>query len=395
MFVSAIIAAAGRGRRLGGDVPKQLLQVEGRTMLERSIQPFELSGAVDEIVVVVPNDFIDRVAALLGGLRTPTHVVPGGARRQDSVAAGLDAAAPRADVIAVHDAARPFCTVALAERVIHAAVESGAAIAAVPAHDTVKEARTGADARFVARTLPRERIFLAQTPQAFTRAVLLDAIAVGQSGVDATDEATLAERAGHVVQLVRGEATNVKITTEDELHMAQAVTAQARGSAGLPRVGFGYDLHRLVEGRRLVLGGVEIPGDRGLAGHSDADVLCHAVTDAVLGGAGAGDIGQLFPDDDPRWKDAASLDLMRHAVAVVHGRGFMIHNVDAVVITDWPKIRDHADAMRHNLAGVLSLDPDRVSIKGKTSEGVGPIGRAEAIAAHAVAMVSSEGSEPA
>ncbi len=395
MFVSAIIAAGGRGARLGGDVPKQMLDLGGRTLLQRSIEPFERSHSINEIVVTLPNDLIESASALLEGLRTPTRVVPGGVRRQDSVAAGLDAASPRADVIAVHDAARPFCTEALVERVVRAAAETGAAIAAVPAHDTVKEARIEPDATLVEATLPRERIFLAQTPQAFRRRVLLDAIAVGQSGVDATDEAALAERAGHAVQIVQGEAANVKITTEDELQMARAITTHDRGRSVRLRVGIGYDLHRLADGRRLVLGGVEIPADRGLVGHSDADVLCHAVTDAILGGAGAGDIGQLFPDDDPRWKDAVSLDLLQRAAEVVEARGYRVENVDAVVIADWPKILDHAAAMRLNLAKALTIDPDQVAVKGKSSEGVGPIGRGEAIAVHAVAMVSGEASAPA
>ncbi len=388
MFVSAIIAAAGRGQRLGGHIPKQLLHLGGRTLLERSIQPFECSDVIDEIVVVLPSDLIDRGSLTLAEFHTPIRIVSGGARRQDSVAAGLDAVASKAEVIAIHDAVRPFCTVSLVERVVRAAAETGAAIAAVPVHDTVKEARIESDTTLVAATLPRERIFLAQTPQAFTRHVLLDAVAVGRSGVDATDEATLAEHVGHAVRLVPGEAANVKITTEDELGMARAVTAPDHGPSRVLRVGIGYDIHRLVGGRCLVLGGVEIPGDRGLIGHSDADVLCHAVTDAVLGASGAGDIGQLFPDDDQRWKDAASVELLRRATAVVDSRGYVVENVDAVVITDWPKIRDYADAMRQNLGEALTIDPDRVMVKGKTSEGVGSIGKGEAIAVHAVAMVS-------
>ena len=395
MFVTAIIAAAGRGTRLGGHVPKQMLDVGGRTLLERSVRPFEQSNAIDEIVVALPSGLIEQASAMLARLGTPTRFVPGGARRQDSVAAGLAAAAPKADVIAVHDAARPFCSESLVERVVRAAAETGAAIAALPAHDTVKEVRAGGDGTFVTATLPREQIFLAQTPQAFSRRVLLDAIAVGRSGIAATDEAGLAERAGHEVRVVPGEATNMKITTEDDLRLARAVTTGDRPPSPLLRVGVGYDLHRIVEGRRLVLGGVDIPGDRGLFGHSDADVLCHAVTDAVLGGAGAGDIGQLFPDDDPDWKGAVSLELLRRATAIVHARGYRVQNVDAVVITDWPKIRDHAAGMRENLADALSVDPDRVTVKGKTSEGVGPIGRGEAIAVHAVAMVSGEAASPA
>lgn len=390
MFVSAIIAAGGRGQRVGADVPKQLLRVGGRTLLERSLLPFERSASIDELVVVVPGDLVGQAEALLAACRTPLRVVPGGERRQDSVAAGVDAVAAEANVIAVHDAARPFCTEALVERVVRAAAETGAAIAAVPVHDTVKEARRDADTLRVAATLPRERIYLAQTPQAFARAVLQDAVAAGRAGADATDEATLAERAGHAVQLVPGEPANMKITTARELALARAVAAPAPGQSRILRVGVGYDLHRLVTGRRLVLGGVEIPGPRGLAGHSDADALCHAVTDAILGAAAVGDIGQLFPDDDPRWQGAASLELLQQAMSAVQAQGYVVENVDAVVIAEWPKIRPHVDAMRRNLGQALAIDPGRVMVKGKSGEGVGAIGAGEAIAVHAVAMVSRE-----
>jgi len=215
---------------------------------------------------------------------------------------------------------------------------------------------------------------------------LRDAVELGRAGVTGTDEAALAEQAGHRVRLVEGDRRNMKITTEADLAMAEAMTSRS-DSPAQTRVGLGYDLHRLVEGRALVLAGVTIPGDRGLLGHSDADAVCHAVTDAILGAANAGDIGQHFPDDEARWKDASSIDLLGRATALIRSRGFGVGNVDVVVIADWPKIRDHAEAMRGQLALALGISPDVVSIKGKTSEGVGPVGRGEAIAVHAVAMI--------
>ncbi len=395
MFVTAIIAAGGRGERLGGAVHKQLRLVGGRTVLERSIEPFDESDMVEEIVVVLPPALVMSPPQFLARIRTPVRLVPGGSRRQDSVAAGLDAASPEADVLVIHDAARPFCTRSLVERTVTAAVESGAAIAAVVARDTVKEGRVESGETMVSGTLPREGVFLAQTPQAFTRAVLEDAVAAGESGTTGTDEAALAEHAGHAVRLVEGDPRNFKITTEADLEMANTLASTPdRTRASTPdrtssrlRIGLGYDLHRLVEGRRLVLGGVDIPSDSGLLGHSDADVVCHAVTDAILGASNAGDLGGLFPDDDGQWKDASSVDLLRRAAEVVRDAGFDVGNVDIVVITDWPKIRDHAESMRRNLATAMGIDETLIGLKGKTSEGVGAIGRGEAIEVHAVALL--------
>ena len=390
MSVSAIIAAGGRGTRAGGGVPKQLRMLGGRTLLERSIAPFDASGRIDEIVVVLPGDLLDAPPAALERLRTPLRRVPGGARRQDSVAAGLAAISPRSELVVVHDAARPFCTPALIGRTLDAARESGAAIAALPALDTVKEGRQQDGAAFVGATLARERIYLAQTPQAFRVDVLRAALASGRGGAEATDEAALVERAGRPVRLVAGDPDNVKITSEADLAAAGRRVAAGDPAAGAleTRVGLGYDLHRFVEGRPLVLGGVSIPSARGLLGHSDADAVCHAVTDAVLGAAGAGDIGRRFPDDDERWRGAVSIELLRDAVGAVEELGFAVGNVDVAVVTEQPKIRAVAEEMRQRLAEALRVAPERVSVKGKTGEGIGEVGRGEALVVHAVAMLT-------
>ena len=386
MEASVIVVAGGRGERLGGALPKQFRMLGGRTLLELSISPFDAIDAIREVVVVLPASLMSSPPECLNRVRADVRVVAGGDRRQDSVALGFDVVAPSTDVIMIHDAARPFCPAELVQRVLDAACESGAAIAAVAAQDTVKEAEVQSGIDVVVKTVPRERIFLAQTPQAFTYPILRDAVELGRAGVMGTDEAALAEQAGHRVRLVEGDRRNMKITTEADLAMAEAMTSHSDPSAQT-RVGLGYDLHRLVEGRSLVLAGVTIPGDRGLLGHSDADAVCHAVTDAILGAANAGDIGQHFPDDEARWKDASSIDLLGRATALIRSRGFAVGNVDVVVIADWPKIRDHAEAMRGQLAQALDVSPDVVSIKGKTSEGVGPVGRGEAIAVHAVALI--------
>lgn len=379
MFVTAIIAAAGAGRRLGAGVPKQLLDVGGATILERSVGAFASHPRVGEVVVALPGDLAADPPSWLRACGPRVRVVAGGERRQDSVANAFDAVAPEAEIVLVHDAARPFVTAEVISRSIDAAVAHGAAIAAIAAHDTVKRVAGTA----IVETLPRESIHLAQTPQAFRRAVLRDAVALGRSGVSATDEAALAERAGHAVHVIEGDPANVKITTSDDLD-----AARARARAGDPCVGVGYDLHRLVEGRALVLGGVTVPSERGALGHSDADVVCHAVTDAVLGAARAGDIGRLFPDTDPRWKDASSLGLLREAVALVGRRGFAVRNVDVVVVLERPKLAPFREQIEHQLAGALGVDAGRVSVKAKTNEGVDAVGRGEAVAAHAVALVT-------
>ncbi|MDA1094988.1 MAG: 2-C-methyl-D-erythritol 4-phosphate cytidylyltransferase [Acidobacteria bacterium] len=385
--VSAIIAAAGRGARMGSGTPKQDLSLGGTTILQRTVTAFDRSGRVDEIVLVVPppvsgEDVVPRPAS-----HTPLRIVTGGRRRQDSVALGFDAVSPDVTIVVIHDAARPLCSSGLIARTIDAAAKHGAAIAAIGTHDTVKRLDPDeGEGQFVGGTLARETIALAQTPQAFRREVLAAAIALGREGAEATDEATLVERAGHRVALVAGEPRNIKITTPDDLAMARQLV---RGADAMitTRVGFGYDLHRLVGGRALILGGIAIPHDRGLLGHSDADAVCHALTDAILGAAAAGDIGQHFPDTDPRWKDAASLQLLRAVVDLVRSRGFAVVNVDVVIVAEQPKVGPYVGPMREALAGALGIDETRISIKGKTNEGMDATGRGEAIAVHAVAML--------
>lgn len=395
MHVSVIIAAGGRGRRLGAPVPKQLLLVGGRPILQRTVEAFLASERVEQVVVVAPPELVTDPPRYL---RVPrVSVVAGGERRQDSVANGFDALPADTEVVLVHDAARPFVDAALIERTIAAAAETGAAIAALPASDTVKHAAAGDDGgamgRFVERTLPREAIFLAQTPQGFRREVLRAAIALGRAGAEGTDEAALAEKAGHRVRLVEGSRRNIKITTADDLVVAEAIVDRpeenqpGRRPACALRVGSGYDLHRLVEGRPLVLGGVTIPFERGLAGHSDADVLAHAVTDAILGGAALGDIGQHFPDTDPRWKGASSLDLLVRVATLARERGFRVVNVDATVVAERPKLGPYRDAITTRLAEALCLPRDAVSVKAKTNEGVDATGRGEAMAVHAVVLL--------
>ena len=380
MSVGVVIVAAGRGLRLGGPVPKQFLDVGGLTILRRSVESFDRQASVDEIVVVLPPDLVADGADRVGATRRPCRVVAGGERRQDSVRLGLEALSPDVDVVLVHDAARPFVDDGLIDRVIQGAREHGVVVPAVPVRDTVKRVPPGESV--VSETIARDEIWLAQTPQGFRRAILDEAAVLGADAATATDDVSLAERLGHAVRVVPGNERNIKVTTEDDLNAARAAFAPA------PRVGTGYDLHRLVEGRSLVLAGVVIPFDKGPLGHSDGDVVCHALVDAMLGGAGAGDIGQHFPNTDPRWKGAPGLDLLARANAVVASSGWAVASVDVTVVLERPKLAPHLAAIRQAIADVIDVPVDGISVKGKTNEGVDAVGRGEAIASHAVAVLT-------
>jgi 2-C-methyl-D-erythritol 4-phosphate cytidylyltransferase/2-C-methyl-D-erythritol 2,4-cyclodiphosphate synthase len=384
VHVSAIIAAGGRGARFGGSQPKQLLMLGGVPILKRTVDAFLRGYPFIEVIVALPADLAANPPDYLDDV----IVVEGGARRQDSVANAFRAVAPSAQVIVIHDAARPLVTPSLIERTVDAAIAHGAAIAALQATDTVK---LGDASRVIRGTLPRDDIFLAQTPQAFRSGVLRDALALAASGSDATDEAMLAEQAGHHVRLVEGDPSNLKITTPEDLEMAERLIG-GRESAPVMRIGNGYDLHRLVVGRPLILGGVRIPFDKGLQGHSDADAVCHAITDAILGAASAGDIGRHFPDTDPAWKDADSIVLLQQAAQIVSRAGYAIANLDVVVIAQQPRLVPHIDAIRQNVARALGIDVQQVSVKGKTNEGVDSMGAGESIAVHAVALIQGVGS---
>jgi 2-C-methyl-D-erythritol 4-phosphate cytidylyltransferase/2-C-methyl-D-erythritol 2,4-cyclodiphosphate synthase len=382
MHASAIIAAAGSGRRIGAAAAKQLLPIGVRTMLERSVDAFDRHPRISEVIVALPADLVaDPPGWLLR--RERTRIVSGGNTRQDSVGAAFDGISPAAEIVLVHDAARPFVSADLIGRCIDAAAAHGSAIAAVPVSDTVKQVTMEDGHLVIEGTIPRESIYLAQTPQAFRREVLAKAIALGRSGVAATDEAALAELAGYPVHIVEGDPDNVKITTPRDLERAKR-----HASGAVSRVGTGYDLHKLVEGRALILGGVAIPADRGALGHSDADVACHATTDAVLGAACLGDIGRHFPDSDPQWKGASSVDLLRQAAGMVRAANHEILNVDVVIVLERPKIAPHIASIRDGLAAALGIAVERVSVKGTTNDGLDAIGRGEAIAAHAVALIT-------
>ncbi len=365
-----------------GGAPKAFLPLAGRTVLERVLPTLLAPEEVHAAVVVAPEEHLDRARAIAGRFAKVTAVVGGGAERQDSVGAGLAACGDAAWII-VHDAARPLVTAALVRRVLAAARDTGAATAALPARDTVKVVAGDT----VRQTLDRASIWLTQTPQAFRGTLLRDAHRrAGREGVRATDDAHLVEAFGTPVKVVEGDPLNFKVTTRRDLAMAEAIVERHEGSPE-QRTGIGYDVHRLVPGRRLVLGGVEIPFGRGLAGHSDADAVLHALMDALLGAAGLPDIGHHFPPGEERFRDADSGRLTQQVVARLGEVGFAPAQVDVVILAEEPHLAPHLPAIRARVAALLGIDADAVGLKATTTEGLGAIGRGEGIAAQAVATV--------
>jgi 2-C-methyl-D-erythritol 4-phosphate cytidylyltransferase/2-C-methyl-D-erythritol 2,4-cyclodiphosphate synthase len=381
--VGAVIVAAGSSTRLSGPVPKPLLLLDGRTILERTLEAFERSPHIDQVAVAVGAPHVGAVRALLGG--KVRAVVPGGELRRASVAAGLEVLSA-VDWIVVHDGVRPFVSEALIERVLNAAQRWGAASAALPVTDTLKDVREDR----VRRTVDRAGLFAVQTPQAFRAGLLRDAHRRVPMTETVTDDAELVERLGEPVAVVPGDPANIKITTPADLDLARRYAAAARGSDGVGgtiRIGVGYDIHPLTPDRALVLGGVTIPHPRGLAGHSDADVLVHAVMDAVLGAAGQPDIGHQFPPDDPAYRNADSLALLKSVADRLRTEGWFVVNVDAVILAEAPRLSPFVEAMRARLAGALRIQAGAVGVKATTMEGLGPVGRGEGIAAQAVALL--------
>jgi 2-C-methyl-D-erythritol 4-phosphate cytidylyltransferase/2-C-methyl-D-erythritol 2,4-cyclodiphosphate synthase len=366
------------------------VSLSGRPLVVYALEALRASGALDEIVLIVAPEDVERArrSLLRPGMGRGERVVAGGETRQGSVRAGLAEVSAACDLVLVHDAARPFLKPELVEACLEAAAAHGAAVAALPATDTVKEV---APEGVVTATLDRARLWLVQTPQAFRRELLVEAHeAAARAGVIGTDDASLVERLGHAVHVVLGDPGNTKITHPDDVRRSEQILSECRAGGGremVVRSGIGYDAHAFAEDRPLVLAGVRLRRRRGLLGHSDADVVSHAVCDALLGAMGGGDIGQHFPDSDPAYAGISSLSLVTRVARLVREAGWEIGNVDAVVIAEEPRIAPHIADMRRALAGALATPVARVSIKAKTTEGMGFTGRREGIASQAIAVL--------
>lgn len=388
MSVRLILAAAGRGERLGYALPKALVPLRADEPLAvltlRRFCAVPLDGPV---IITVPPDAINLFRAAFTAVDWPWEIrcVPGGPTRQESVFCALEALPDDTEIVCVHDAARPFIDTAVISACLDAAGSCGAATVAIPAVDTLLES----DAEgFLTRTPDRSRLWQCQTPQCFRFTVLRDAHREARKrGIAVTDDATLVRLSEHPVRLVPGTPGNFKITTPLDLRIARAQAGGIEGSSTMYRSGLGWDLHRLEPGLPFILGGVRIPHDRGAVAHSDGDTLAHAVIDALLGAAGLGNIGQLYPDTDSHYRNADSMALLRDTVSRVRNAGWTPVNLDAVVVAQRPRLNPYIEAMRDRLAGALGLAAGAVSVKPKTAEGVGPEGRQEAVSVQAVVLL--------
>jgi 2-C-methyl-D-erythritol 4-phosphate cytidylyltransferase/2-C-methyl-D-erythritol 2,4-cyclodiphosphate synthase len=382
--VAAVIVAGGRGYRAGGEVPKQYREIAGEPVIRPTLLAFLRHSQVDAVQPVIHPDDESAFAAATAGLKNLLAPIPGGATRQASVRAGLEALQATApDFVLIHDAARPFLSAELISRAIAAAEQYGAAVPAIAITDTVKKID---EQDMVSETLDRSRLRTVQTPQAFGFGLIVDlhrrAAAAGRE--DFTDDAALAEWAGQRVSVFAGEATNVKLTTQDDFARAEALRMTALSDV---RTGNGFDVHAFGDGDHVMLAGVRIPNGRGVTGHSDADVALHALVDAILGALAEGDIGVHFPPSDPQWRGASSDRFLAFACERVRARNGMIAHLDVTIVCETPRVGPHRDAMRGRIAEIAGIPIGRVAIKATTSEKMGFTGRGEGIVAMATATV--------
>lgn len=379
---------------MGAPLNKVFLPLGGRPLLLYSVRLFEESPFISTYVVVAAPEEVGFCRTLLSSCSPDklAGVVAGGETRQESVANGLRALSEDCSFVVVHDGARPLLSRDVLEGAVQRAFDCGAVVVGVPVKDTVKVVEQGG----VTATPPRSSLWIAQTPQVFRRSLLSRALeAAGEAGFQGSDDSSLVERLGVRVEMFRGDYENIKITTPGDLVIAESLLAGAKGAAGEAqergeegrRTGLGYDVHPFCAGRPLILGGVEIPGETGLAGHSDADVLLHALMDACLGAAGLPDIGYYFPPGEPRWKDASSLALLAVVAGLLDEAGYRVAQVDLVVAAERPRLGRYLEGMKERIAAVLGIPCTAVGLKATTTEGLGFVGRGEGIAAWAVATV--------
>ncbi len=382
-MVSLIIAAAGSGRRFGYEKNKVFYPLGNKPMIWHTVQRAAECSLVDEIVIVAGKNDIEEMKAIFAEfpLPVPIKITQGGKERQDSVYSAMKEVSPDADILLVHDGARPMADKNMFSELIEQVKEKEAVIYAVPVKDTIKQQD---EQGLVRKTLCRDTLAAVQTPQGFKRTVLEAAYRYGKKeNIYATDDASLAEAAGFPVHILLGSYANIKVTTKEDIKMAE----QGLGIVPIPRVGLGYDVHRLGEGRRLVLGGVEIPFERGLVGHSDADVLVHAVMDALLGAAGLKDIGTYFPDTDERFRNISSISLLENVGRLLKENGYAIGNIDATLMAERPKIAPYIDKMKEHICQALEIAPSQLAIKATTTEKLGFVGKEEGMAAQAIASI--------
>ncbi len=378
----AVVVAAGRGVRMGAAVNKVLLPLCGEPVIRHAVRAFCEADEIDGVVVVASADETEQMRAALCGLEKVCAIAPGGSTRQESVKNGLDALPKEARIALVHDGARPLISRELIARCIRQTEDCGSAVVCTPVTDTVKVEKDGC----VVRTLDRSQLRAVQTPQCFFAGELKAAYeAAARDGVSVTDDASVMEHAGHSVHLLESSEVNFKLTTPEDLRRAEDIIGERRFMQRLPRTGFGYDVHKLVSGRRLILCGKEILWEKGLDGHSDADVAVHALMDALLGAACLGDIGRLYPDNDPAFEGADSMKLLADVLRRVKDAGYAVVHADVTIVAQKPKLMPYMDEMRRNLEN--AMPGAQVNVKATTTERLGFEGRGEGISAQAVATI--------
>ena len=378
----AVVVAAGRGVRMGAAVNKVLLPLCGEPVIRHAVRAFCEADEIDGVVVVASADETEQMRAALCGLEKVCAIVPGGSTRQESVKNGLDALPKEARIALVHDGARPLISRELIARCIRQTEDCGSAVVCTPVTDTVKVEKDGC----VVRTLDRSQLRTVQTPQCFFAGELKAAYeAAARDGVSVTDDASVMEHAGHSVHLLESSEVNFKLTTPEDLRRAEDIIGERKFMQRLPRTGFGYDVHKLASGRRLILCGKEIPWEKGLDGHSDADVAVHALMDALLGAACLGDIGRLYPDNDPAFEGADSMKLLADVLRRVKDAGYAVVHADVTIVAQKPKLMPYMDEMCRNLENAMA--GAQVNVKATTTERLGFEGRGEGISAQAVATI--------
>jgi 2-C-methyl-D-erythritol 4-phosphate cytidylyltransferase/2-C-methyl-D-erythritol 2,4-cyclodiphosphate synthase len=380
MKSAAIIVAGGSGSRMGR--PKQFLPLAEKTVVEWSLQAFLDIPEIETIVLVTTPENIKEHGARLSSDRV--KLVEGGATRMISVRNGFKAIPEDAEAVAVHDGARPMVTAQIIRQTLEEAYESGAALPAVRVKDTLKKVSN--KNLWISATPVRSDYWAAQTPQCYRREILEEALANSVDD-DATDESQIVEKSGHKVKIVESSYENFKITTPEDLVMAEALMEERRGGRRRTSVGFGFDIHRLVEGRELWLAGLKLEHKKGLLGHSDGDAVLHAAGDAILGALGGGEIGLMFPPENPKIKGIPSKDIMAAVMAKLITAGGLISHLDITLVAEEPKLKPHYEAFRKSLAEIFNIPAERVNLKAKSHEGVDSIGRGEAIACYAVATL--------
>lgn len=386
--VYAIVPAAGSGKRMGQGINKQLLELQNKPVIVHTLEKFEHNAYVDFIILVVKaeeKDYFKREIKDKYQFAKILKIIEGGSERQESVYKGLKAIEDLESLVLIHDGARPFVTEQILVENIKEAYAYGRAVTAVKVKDTVKIVKEGK----ALETPPRQWLYLAQTPQSFEYPIIMEAHKqADRDGYIGTDDSSLVERLGLDVKIVEGDYHNIKITTPEDLIVALQIVKE--GEKMKIRVGIGYDVHQLVVDRSLIIGGVNIPYEKGLLGHSDADVLLHAITDALLGAMGKGDIGKHFPDTSAEFKDIDSRVLLRRVASTMKSEGYTIGNIDGVIIAQKPKMAPYIEQMKANIAEDLACDLELINIKATTTETLGFEGRGEGISSQAVVMIEKE-----